>query len=129
MKMFFIISIFTILSGCAHTFMRGTVAKKVSAKRAVICLGSNDVKVGNVIKFEESVCSHSTAIGNPTVHELADAGGYGGYTEHTGYGQSQCEFINLGRGKVTKLINDHYSIVETNGDFQFKESTQVQVIR
>ena len=129
MKKIFIISMILILSGCAHTFMRGTVAKKISAKKAVICLGSNDVKVGNIVKFEESVCSHSAGIGNPTVHELADAGSIGGYTEHTGYGQSQCELINLGRGKVTRLINDHYSVVETNGDFRFKESTQVQVIR
>ncbi|MBK24533.1 MAG: hypothetical protein CME70_11115 [Halobacteriovorax sp.] len=123
-KIIYILSLL-ILSSCAHTFMRGSVAKKLSATEAIVCLGKNEVKVGDTIKFERSDCSW-TADNNITMHENTSMGGN---IEHTGYGRSVCELVYLGRGKVIKLINNHFSVVKTNNKFEFKESTQVEVIR
>ena len=112
-----------LLASCAHTFMRGTVAKKINSKKAVICLGSNEVKVGDIVIFQESVCS-SSPTHYITMHENTELGGV---SNQTGYGVEKCELTSLGFGLVVELINDHYSMVETKGDFVFEESTQVEV--
>ena len=122
MKSIIYIVIPLLLTSCAHTFMRGTVAKKINSKKAIICLGSDEVKVGDTVKFQESSCSWSPTH-NITMHELS----IGGYSEQTGYGHAKCELLNLGRGTVVEIINDHFSVVETKGGFQFKESTQIEI--
>jgi len=124
MNKILLLSTLIFLSSCAHSFMRGTVAKKISPKKAIVCLGENDVKIGDFIKFEQSECS-SGGTNNITMHELATLGGS---PVHTGYGQAQCELIYLGRGQVIKLINSHYSIVKIDSDFEFSESTQVEIV-
>lgn len=125
MKSIIYILIPLLLTSCAHTFMRGTVAKKINSKKAIICLGSDEVKIGDTIKFQESVCSW-TPTHSITMHEKVTSGLY---SEQTGYGSSNCELIHLGRGTVVEIINDHFSIVKTKGDFQFKKSTQVEIVR
>ena len=123
MKSYIFIFMSFLLASCAHTFMRGTVAKKINSKKAVICLGSNEVKVGDIVIFQESVCS-SSPTHNISMHENAELGGV---SNQTGYGVEKCELTSLGFGTVSELLNDHYSMVETKGDFVFKESTQVEV--
>lgn len=113
-------------TGCAHTFMRGSVAEKINLNKAVVCLGDNDVKVGDTVKFQRSICSWTKFPSNPGIHEITEVGST---VEHTGEGQYRCELINLGSGKVIDLVNDHFSIVETNGSFVFDESTQIEVVR
>ena len=122
-KVLFLITLF-FLSSCAHTFMRGTVAKKISSEKAIVCLGENEIKVGDIIKFERSECRWAQS-NNITMHESSTLGGT---PDYTGYGGSQCELIYLGRGEIIKLINDHYSVVKINGVFQFNESTQVEIV-
>ena len=85
-----------LLASCAHTFMRGTVAKKINSKKAVICLGSNEVKVGDIVIFQESECS-SSPTHNITMHENAELGGV---SNQTGYGVEKCELTSLGFGTV-----------------------------
>lgn len=96
-----------MLSSCAsHTFMRGTVAMKTDKETAHVCLGDNDVKVGDQLQFYTNKCRV-----------------YGG----AGEGDSDCELKEIGTGNVTKLLNSHYSEVKTNGTFEFKEGTLVQI--
>ena len=111
-RVFYILTPF-LLTSCAHTFMRG---------KAIICLGSDEIKIGDTVKFQESSCSW-TPTHDITMHELS----IGGYSEQTGYGHAKCELLNLGRGTVVEIINDHFSVVETKGGFQFKESTQIEI--
>lgn len=126
MKEFFLLSVFLVVSSCAHTFMRGTVAKKVDSRTAIICLGENDIEINDTVKFQESVCSNSRGSDDSTMHELTQIGGY---TEHTGYGTAECELVTLGYGKVVRLMNNHYSLVKTDSVFKFEESTQIERIR
>ena len=52
MKTFLVATVTTLLlSSCAHNFMRGTVAMKTDNKTAHVCLGNNDVKVGDKLDF------------------------------------------------------------------------------
>lgn len=107
LKTILILCMGLIITSCAsHRFMRGTVAMKTDDNTAHICLGNNDVKVGDKVRFYNNVCK---AVGG----KEADA-------------YSDCEMKEIGTGNVTKLLNSHYSEVKTNGNFKFKEGTLVQ---
>lgn len=109
MKTILMATTFTlILTSCAHNFMRGTVAMKTDNKTAHVCLGDNDVKVGDKIDFYSNQCSGFT-------------GGREG-----GGDVRECKMEILGTGTITKLINSHYSEVTTDGSFKLSEGTLVQ---
>ena len=94
--------------GCAsskHSSMRGTVALKASESKAFVCLGEDSVKVGDEIIFYSNECS------NYGIGEYSDI---------------QCKMSKVGSGTVSKLLNNHYSEVKTNGNFKFKEGTLVE---
>lgn len=96
------------LIGCAtnkHASMRGTVALKAGNSKAFICLGEDSVKVGDEIIFYENKCTN-----------------YGAGE----YNDVRCSMKKLGEGNVSKLLNNHYSEVTTEGDFEFKEGTLVE---
>ena len=97
----------TFLTSCAHKMMRGTVAMKTNNKTAHVCLGENDVKIGDTLEFYTNRC---TATGG--AREDGDI--------------RECELKILGTGTVTKLLNNHYSEVRASGSFKFKEGTLVQ---
>ncbi|MBK24592.1 MAG: hypothetical protein CME70_11410 [Halobacteriovorax sp.] len=98
-----------ILNGCAHSFMRGTVAMKMDKKTAHVCLGNNDVKVGDKIDFFHNLCSGANAGGKEEAGDVRS-----------------CEMKILGTGTVTKLLNAHYSEVKTDSNFKLTEGTMVQ---
>lgn len=99
-----------LLTSCAHNFMRGTVAMKTDKKTAHVCLGNNDVKIGDKIDFYTNQCTGHT----------------GGGREEGGGGVRECKMKVLGTGTVSKLLNSHYSEVKTDGSFKLAEGTLVQ---
>ncbi|MDP7320955.1 MAG: hypothetical protein QF441_10125 [Bacteriovoracaceae bacterium] len=109
MKTFLVATVTTLLlSSCAHNFMRGTVAMKTDNKTAHVCLGNNDVKVGDKLDFYSNHCT-----------------GYVGGRDEGG-DVRECKMKVLGTGTVTKLLNSHYSEVKTDGSFKLAEGTLVQ---
>lgn len=104
-----IITLAVLTSGCAHNFMRGTVAMKTDKRTAHVCLGNNDVKVGDKVDFYSNRCLDISGVGR-------DEGG----------DNRQCEMKVLGTGTVTRLLNSHYSEVKTDGSFKFREGVLVQ---
>jgi predicted house-cleaning NTP pyrophosphatase (Maf/HAM1 superfamily) len=102
------IVILMTLTGCAHNFMRGTVAMKTGDKTAHVCLGNNDVKVGEKLNFYKNLCTDYAESGDRAT------------------GARSCEMKVLGTGIVTKILNSHYSEVMTEGGFKFSEGTLVQ---
>ena len=99
-----------LLSSCAHNFMRGTVAMKTDKKTAHVCLGNNDVKIGEKLNFYTNHCTGTNT---------------GGRDEGAG-DVRECEMKVLGVGTVTKILNSHYSEVKTDGSFKLAEGTLVQ---
>ncbi|MFT6070456.1 MAG: hypothetical protein ACJAT2_000744 [Bacteriovoracaceae bacterium] len=108
-KLLFISLSLLILNGCAHRFMRGTVAMKMDDSTAHVCLGDNDVQVGDKIDFIQNICIGSNA---SSVDKLGE--------------MRTCEMKTLGSGTVTKLLNSHYSEVKTDKPFKISEGTLVQ---
>lgn len=101
------ITLALLLSSCAHNYMRGTVAMKTDEKTAHVCLGNNDVKIGEKLDFYTNYCTGTS----------------GGREE---IGDRECTMKVLGTGTVTKLLNSHYSEVKTDGSFTISEGTLVQ---
>ena len=98
------------LSGCAHhQMMRGSVAMKTNDREAHVCLGENDVKVGDRVMAYRNECKQGI-----------DRGG-----ERGSRGVS-CKLEKIGGGKVVSLLNDHYSTVEFDEGVPFNEGTVVQ---
>jgi hypothetical protein len=99
-----------ILLSCAsnnHKYMRGTVAMKLDNKTAHVCLGDNEVKKGETVTFYLNKCK---------LTDLDDRMG----------SSSICHLENIGTGIVKKILNNHYSIITTSGNFNFNEGTLVQ---
>ncbi len=97
-----------ILSSCSHQFMRGTVAMKTDKKTAHVCLGNNDVKVGDKLDFYSNQCTGTSSV------------------RDEGSDIRECKMNVLGTGTISKLLNSHYSEVKTDGSFEFAEGTLVQ---
>jgi hypothetical protein len=93
------------LSGCAHQFMRGTVAMKVNDQEAHVCLGNKSVKAGERVRFFVNQCSGGGRL----------SGG-------------ECNLISIGEGKVVRTLNDHYSVVRADPGVKLDEGTIVQTL-
>lgn len=107
MNILFLMITALFISSCAsHQMMRGNVAMKLSKDKAHICLGDNEVKLGDTINFYNSEC-----VDYDNTKEGLDG---------------LCKLVLLGSGTVNKTLNSHYSEVSTNGDFEFKEGTMVE---
>jgi hypothetical protein len=107
MKSLLILSSVFLFTSCAHKMMRGTVAMKTDNKTAHVCLGNNDVEIGDKLDFYTNSCK-----GSAGAKDNADT--------------RECKLKVLGTGTVTKLLNSHYSEVTTEDEFAFNEGTLVQ---
>ena len=99
------------LVGCAsHSKMRGSVAMKASDREAHVCLGDDEVKVGDRVSAYRNECKSSGAEGGERK-----------------IGRSvSCKLEKLGGGKVVSILNSHYSTVEFDQGVSFNEGTVVQ---
>lgn len=100
-------SIFALI-GCAHSAMRGSVAMKTSETEGHVCLGKGEVDVGDKVSLYRNDCPNQ---GGKKV------------------GGNICKKVKLGEGKVTEIINDHYSVATFPSGLQFDEGTVVEKIR
>jgi hypothetical protein len=82
--------------------MRHTVVMKVSDREAHICMGENEVQVGDRVKLYRVRC-------------LGKAGDVRG-----------CPREEIGEGVVVKRLNAHYSVVRVPPGVPFEEGTRVE---
>lgn len=110
MKNVFLVFCGLVLISCAsHSTMRGGVAMKVSEREAHVCLGDGEVKQGDkVVAF---------------YNDCQDRNGAG---KNSGANGIPCVKKKLGTGTVTKLLNEHYSVVEFEDGVKFTEGTFVE---
>jgi hypothetical protein len=75
-------------SGCLgpHEAMRGKVVMKIDATRAHVCLGPDEVKLDDPVRLYWRNCQYRGK-------------------------RYQCENITVADGRVTGILNDHYSEV------------------
>jgi hypothetical protein len=99
------------LSGCAHNLMRGSVVMKVDEDEGYVCLGENEVKEGDRVALFKSECIPAGTSRNSTP-----------------YG-APCKKIKIGEGELTKLLNEHYSVIKTAPNVALEEGTIVEVLK
>lgn len=111
-KVLGIFSIVTILSSCStHSTMRGSVAMKTGPNEAHVCLGNNEVKVGDRVRAYKNVCNSSRNTVRKT--ESIDQ-------------KVACTKEFTGEGVVTSLLNEHYSVVKFDDSAKFDEGTIIE---
>lgn len=110
MKILVASALMMTLAACGHATMRGSVVMKVSDTDANVCLGKGEVHQGSSVKLYRNICSSSPA-------ELA-AGPAG-----------ICKREPTGEGEVTRVINDHYSVVRFPSGTSFHEGDTVETSR
>lgn len=113
--MFHVIGLFGVLIivGCAHSLMRGTVAMKVDAQEAHVCLGDHEVKVGDRVVLYDNRCKRPEARPyRPSPTHYWDS--------------NYCKKIKLGEGVVTQTLDEHYSVIKIDPGVEFKEGTVVE---
>lgn len=109
---FFMLVLLAGLVGCAtHSTMRGSVAMKTSKDEAHVCMGNSEVKVGDKVNAFKNVC----------VNEVDAAL----KSSRSGF-NTICKKEKIGSGVVTSLINEHYSVVKFDSEFDFNEGTVVE---
>lgn len=106
-KFVLILLVATALTGCAHSTMRGSVAMKVNAEEAHVCMGEKEVKVGDRVALFKNQCSRS--------------GGKVGSAD-------PCHKVKIGEGSVERVLNEHYSVVKVNPGVQFEEGAIVEKV-
>lgn len=100
-KIFLVAAAFSALTftGCAaHKGMRGTVAMKVNEQEAHVCLGKNEVSVGDKLNVFRTDCKS----------------------------QNRCLKVKVGEAKVTQVLDDHYSVAQFDPGVTFEEGTVVE---
>ncbi len=97
------------LSACAATH-RGSVAMKVSDTEAHVCLGPDEVKVGDTVAAYRNDCNRVSQ--SKTQARVPQT----------------CEKKFLGNGMITQLLNEHYSLAQFPASIGFKEGDVVERI-
>lgn len=113
MKIFpYILILCTIgLSGCAHDLMRGSVAMKVNDQEGHVCLGNNEVKVGDKVALYKNDCTQS------------------GNKQFSSVYEPPCKKIKIGDGEITRVLNEHYSVVKADPGTTLQEGFIVEKYR
>jgi hypothetical protein len=99
------------LSGCAHNLKRGSVVMKIDEDEGYVCLGENEVKEGDKVALFKSECTPA------------------GTSRTSSAYVAPCKKIKIGEGEITKLLNEHYSVVMTAPNITMEEGTIVEVVK
>jgi hypothetical protein len=99
---FTLVAAFT-LSACAPAHSRGVVAMKISDTEAHVCVGEEEVHAGSEIEVLRNVCRREKPYA--------------------------CELKLIGIGRITELLNDHYSVATFPAGLSFQEGDLVRAAR
>lgn len=97
-----------VSAGCAtgHGTMRGSVVMRVNPTDAHVCMGDDEVRVGDKVTLIHHVCA-------PTSDKSA------AQTE-------RCKRTVLGTGEVVEVLNRHYSVVRFAQGVAFAEGDTIE---
>ncbi len=95
-----------MITGCAHSAMKGSVAMKVSESEAHVCL--DQAKVGDRLTLFKNNCPvRGTTMGS---------------SDNSG----MCEKVRVGQGTVTQILNQHYSVLKADAGVAIEEGNFVE---
>ncbi len=80
------------LSSCAHHVVRGAVAMKLEPNQVEVCMGSEELNLGDRVSFFKNDC--------PKPNRAFMEGG------------AACHKEKVGEGVIIQILNEDYSIVD-----------------
>ena len=95
-----------VCMGCAHHVVRGGVAMELGPHQVEVCMGSDEIKEGDVVSFFRNDC--------PKPNRAFMEGGVA------------CHKEKVGEGVVSKILNDDYSVVDIKSGKIPEKGTIVQ---
>jgi len=107
------LAIFSTLVGCAHGHTRGTVVFKDNDKEGHVCIGHDEVKVGDIVSVYKNSCQIKSV----------SAGGKG---ESGSEQRVSCNKQFIGEGKIVELSNEHFARLEAIGDLSLEQGLIVE---
>lgn len=124
-KIAFVALAVSVLSfvGCAHQTMRGTVAAKLDEHNGEVCLGEKEVKAGDIITLFKNDCSHRAPKLIPGLGILPIR------PKDWLTPIPVCHKAEIGKGRIVRTINEHYSVMRAEPGVMFQEGTVVEVER
>lgn len=96
-KTTFVMLVFLVVSGCAHSHRQGSVVFLDSPEEGHVCLGEGEVSPGDKVNFYKSEC----------VQEIHPTGG-----KLSSRMQTKCKKVEVGKGYVVNVSDDHFSRVK-----------------
>jgi hypothetical protein len=99
-----------LLSSCATNVHRGVVAMKISDTQAHVCLGNEEVNVGDSVTLFRNVC-HASPDATPKTPAQT---------------KNHCEKTFIAEGKVVELLNKHYSVASFPTGIDVREGDVVE---
>jgi hypothetical protein len=104
-----------VLAACsAHTNMRGSVVMKISEQEAHVCLGNGEVHEGSELQLYRNACR--------------DKGGHGTHDGQAISGET-CKRERVATGRITRVLNEHYSVAQFPAGTSFQEGDTVEARR
>lgn len=106
------------LAGCAHFIMRGSVVKKEGDNEAQVCLGKHEVKEGDRVLLFNTKCEPLPPTGAPRSNTFRGS--------QRLVGLDVCEKVRVGEGTVTRLLDEHMSLIKVAPGVNFERGTIVE---
>ncbi len=94
-------------TGCTQTMPQGTVAMKIDATTAHVCIRAQEVKVGDTIGLYRNECKKTML-------------------SSKGSNVNSCDLIKVGQGRISSILNSHYSEAQFPANVEFKEGDVVE---
>lgn len=98
-----------LLVGCVAPHTRGVVAMKLTENEAHVCVGKEEVNVGDKLNVYRNDCT-------PKSKPIPKGSGTA----------TQCEKKLVGQAEVTEVLNSHYSAVHYDGGQPIQEGDMVE---
>lgn len=104
-----------LLGGCAaHTNMRGSVVMKISEQEAHVCLGNGEVHEGSELQLYRNDCKGSRG---------------GAHGAHLVEPTDTCKRALVATGRISRVLNEHYSVAQFPAGTSFQEGDTVEAKR
>lgn len=91
------------VSACAPAHSKGVVAMKISDTEAHVCVGKDEVRSGSEIEVLRNVCRRQKPY--------------------------SCTLKSIGTGRISELLNHHYSVATFPAEVPFQEGDLVRATR
>lgn len=104
-----LIFILVLAFGCSTQNSTAKVKMKIDNKTAHVTLGSSSVQIGDKVNLYKQKCE-----------------GYSGIINLSGAETPKCDLKLVGTGTVSRLFNEKYSEIKTDGSFKIEKGILVQ---